>query len=473
MRRSTNGHISEATNSAFDLATGDFIALLDHDDVLREHALAETAIAINKNPNVQLIYSDEDKLNDYGGRYDPHFKPDFSPDLFLSQNYLNHLTVHAAQNIRRVGGWRKGFEGSQDYDLSLRIIETIAPSQIVHIPKVLYHWRASAGSTAKEGSEKGYAYGAGLRALQDHIARTGVGAKVMPVDGLPVYRVRYNAPDAAPLVSLIIPTKDQVDVLKCCIDSILDLTTYPKFEIIIVDNDSSEPRTFQYFDALVSDPRIRVLKYPGSFNYSAINNFAVGELNGEVLGLLNNDVEVINPDWLDEMVSQVSRPGVGCVGAKLYYPDNTIQHAGVILGVGGVAAHSHARFGRQDPGYFCRVRVCHNVSAVTGACLFVRRPVFDQVGGLDPIRLPVAFNDVDFCLKVLDGGYRNVFTPFAELYHHELLSRGRDDAPAKRNPFLKEVHTMHVRWGDRLKQDPFYSPNLTLERGNFKYELKR
>ena len=218
MRRSTNGHISEATNSAFDLATGDFIALLDHDDVLREHALAETAIAINKNPNVQLIYSDEDKLNDYGGRYDPHFKPDFSPDLFLSQNYLNHLTVHAAQNIRRVGGWRKGFEGSQDYDLNLRIIETIAPSQIVHIPKVLYHWRASAGSTAKEGSEKGYAYGAGLRALQDHIARTGVGAKVMPVDGLPVYRVRYNAPDAAPLVSLIIPTKDQVDVLKCCID---------------------------------------------------------------------------------------------------------------------------------------------------------------------------------------------------------------------------------------------------------------
>lgn len=467
VRRSTNGHISEATNSAFDLATGPFIALLDHDDVLREHALAEVAIAINKNPGVQLIYSDEDKLDDGGRRYDPHFKPDFSPDLFLSQNYLNHLTVHTAENIRRVGGWRKGFEGSQDYDLNLRIIEAISPSQIVHIPKVLYHWRASAGSTAKEGGEKNYAYGAGLLALQDHIARTGLEAEVMPVADLPVYRVRYKLPESAPLVSLIIPTKDQVDVLKRCIDSILELTTYPKYEILIIDNDSSESRTFQFFDDLANNPRIRVLKYGGPFNYSAINNFAVRESKGEVLGLLNNDVEVINADWLDEMVSQVQRPGVGCVGAKLYYPDDTVQHAGVILGVGGVAAHSHRRFERRDPGYFCRIKVCHNVSAVTGACLFVLRSVFDQVGGLDEIRLPVAFNDVDFCMKVSDAGYWNVFTPFAELYHHESLSRGSDDTPAKRDRLLKEVHTMRLRWGRRLKHDPFYSPNLTLERDNF------
>ncbi|WP_205772591.1 glycosyltransferase family 2 protein [Microvirga calopogonii] len=469
VHRETNGHISEATNSAFELATGEFVALLDHDDILRPHALAEVAIALNTCPNAQLIYSDEDKI-DANRRFDPYFKPDWSPDLFLSQNYLNHLTVHRADNVCRVGGWRRGFEGSQDYDLNLRIIEELEPTSILHIPKILYHWRAVPGSTAKAGSEKDYAFVAGKQALEEHVARTQSGY-VEQVEGLPFYRIIRPVPEPQPLVSLIIPTKDQVHILRQGIESILNKTTYSSFEILVVDNNSSEPTTLEYFQQLKQDSRVHVLSYPHPFNYSAINNFAVQKAKGTIVGLINNDIEVITPEWLREMVSHVSRPEVGCVGAKLYYPDDTVQHAGVILGVGGVAGHSHKYFPRTHLGYFGRLRLCQNVSAVTAACLLVRREVYEEVGGFDETRLRIAFNDVDFCLKVRQAGYLNVFTPFAELYHHESISRGTEDTPAKVRRFQSEIAAMEERWTTDLLRDPFYSPNLTLDREDFSIRI--
>ncbi|MBM1175080.1 glycosyltransferase [Microvirga arabica] len=463
--REANGHISEATNSAFELATGEFIALLDHDDLLRPHALAEVAATLNEHPGAQLIYSDEDKI-EADRRFDPYFKPDWSPDLFLSQNYLNHLTVHRADNVRRVGGWRKGFEGSQDYDLNLRIIEGLDRNSILHIPKILYHWRAVPGSTAKAGSEKNYAFEAGKRALEEHVSRNQSG-RIEQVEGLPFYRIVRSISDPQPLVSLIIPTKDKVDILRLCVNSILSKTTYTNFEILIVDNNSSEPTTLEYFRQLEQDDRIHVLHYPHAFNYSAINNFAAQSSKGSIIGLINNDVEVITPDWLREMVSHVVRPEVGCVGAKLYYPDDTVQHAGVILGIGGVAGHSHKYFPRSHLGYFGRLRLCQNVSAVTAACLLVRREIYEAVGGLDEARLKIAFNDVDFCLKVRQAGYLNVFTPFAELYHHESISRGTENTPAKIRRFQSEIATMEERWNADLHKDPFYSPNLTLDQEDF------
>lgn len=465
--REENGHISEATNSAFSLATGEYIGLLDHDDVLREHALCEVVAVLNDRPDTELIYSDEDKVSEEGQRFDPHFKPDFSPDLFRAMNYLNHFTVHRAANIRKVGGWRKGFEGSQDYDINLRIVETVDREKVVHIPKVLYHWRAGEGSTARAGAEKSYAYDAGFRALEEHVSRLDLPAEVRQIEELPFYRVRWKTPQPQPLVSLIIPTRDMVEMLRACVSSILQKTTYGNYEILIVDNGSSEEETLEYFRAISKDPRVRILEYPHPFNYSAINNFAARYAKGSILGLVNNDIEVITPDWLDEMVSQVSRSEIGCVGAKLLYSNDTVQHAGVVLGIGGVAAHSHLGFGGSVPGYFSRLRVVQNCSAVTAACLLVRADIFREAGGLDEEHLSVAFNDVDFCLKVRELGYLNLFTPFAVLYHHESISRGYEDTPEKQKRFAGEAAFMKEKWGKKLLNDPFYSPNLTLERGDF------
>jgi len=465
--RSENGHISEATNSAFTLATGDWIALLDHDDILRSNALAEVALELAAHPDAQLIYSDEDKIDANGRRFDAHFKPDFSRELFRSQNYLNHLTVHRASNIRSVGGWRKGYEGSQDYDLNLKIFELIDPSKIRHIAKILYHWRAVAGSTATAGSEKSYAYSAGQRALQDHVSRTRLPAKVLSVPRLPFYRLRFDIPEPAPLVSIIIPTRDKAYILRNCITSIRSKTTYKNYEIIIVDNASKEDETLEYLEILKHEPNIRILSYDDAFNYSAINNFAVRHGNGAVLALLNNDVEVISEEWLGEMVSWAWQPEIGCVGAKLYYSNGTIQHAGVVLGVGGVANHAHLYEPRETAGYFGRAMVLGNFSAVTGACLMVRKAVYEQVGGLNERDLRVAFNDVDFCLKVRDAGYSNVWTPYAELYHHESLSRGRDDTADKSSRFASEVDYMMRTWGPALKSDPFYSVHFSMTRPNF------
>ncbi|MEF2074017.1 glycosyltransferase family 2 protein [Consotaella aegiceratis] len=465
--REANGHISHATNSAFALASGEWIAMLDHDDLLRPHALAEIALEIARHPEAQLIYSDEDKIDEKGRRYDPYFKPDFSRELFRSQNYLNHLTVHRADNIRAVGGWRPGFEGSQDYDLSLRIFERIDMAAIRHVPKVLYHWRAVAGSTAAAGAEKGYAYMAGLRALEEHVERFGLPAKVEPAPETPFYRLKFRVPEPAPLVSLIIPTRDRVELLRGCVESIRTKTTYAPYEILIVDNGSEEEATLAYFKELEAADNVRVLPYDKPFNYSAINNFAVSEARGSLVGLINNDIVVISPDWLSEMVSWAAQPDVGCVGAKLYYADGTIQHAGIILGIGGVAGHSHKFFPREAHGYFARLKLAQNLSAVTGACLLVRKEVYEAVNGLNETALTVAFNDVDFCLRVREAGYRSVWTPYAELYHLESVSRGAEDVPEKMARFRSEVLYMMDTWDKALTTDPFYSPHLTLEQEDF------
>ena len=461
MRRPVNGHISQASNSALSMARGDYVGLLDHDDELRPHALLEMAEAIVAKPGVGLLYSDEDKLDEEGRRFDPYFKPDWNPDLLLSQNYVCHFTVIRTDLVRRVGGFREGFEGSQDHDLFLRCIEELPASAIHHVPRVLYHWRAITGSTALSRDEKDYAAEAGERAVAGHLERRHPEARVEALSH-GHYRVHWPLPAPPPKVSLIIPTRDRVDLLRTCVDSILSRTHYPAYEVVVVDNQSSDPAALEYLAEIAGDPRVRVLRYDAPFNYSAINNWAVEQCDGTVLGLLNNDVEVISQDWLDELVSHAARPGVGAVGAMLYYPNDTIQHAGVVLGIHGVAAHQYAGMPKGYPGHGGRVRVAQELSAVTGACLVVTRAAYESVGGLDEA-LQVAFNDIDFCLRLLEAGYRNVWTPFAELYHHESASRGAEDTDEKRERFGNEVALMLRRWGPRLARDPAYNPNLTLE----------
>ncbi len=459
-RRTENGHISRASNTALEMARGKYVALLDHDDELRPHALLEMAEAVARNPGVGLLYSDEDKIDEEGHRFHPYFKPDWNPDLLLSQNFMCHLAVIDTQLARDAGGFRAGFEGSQDHDLFLRCTARLEHWQIHHVPKVLYHWRAIAGSTALERSAKDYASSAGARAVQAQLALAAPGAAV---EELPHghYRVRWPLPAVAPKVSIIVPTRDRADLLRTCIESLLELTVYPDYEVLVVDNQSRDPEALEYLASLSGREPTRVLGFDAPFNYSAINNWAVAECRGEVVCLLNNDIEVISPDWLEELVSQALRPGVGAVGAMLYYPDRTIQHAGVVLGLGGVANHAYTGQPAGHPGHGARALVAQNLSAVTGACLVVRRALYEQLGGLDE-RLQVAFNDVDFCLRLREAGYRNVWTPFAELIHHESASRGRDDSPEKRERFLGEVRYMESRWDNWLQDDPAYNRNLSL-----------
>ncbi len=460
--RDSNGHIVEASNSALKLATGDYITLLDHDDLLSEHALLKVVQSINKKPDAAVIYSDEDKVDAEGNRFDPHFKPDWNLDLLLSQNYISHLGVYRAELIHAVGGFREGVEGSQDHDLLLRCVSMLNAGQVVHIPEILYHWRAIEGSTAEKPEEKGYTTAAGVKALNDFHSQSASGATVESGRLPNTYRTHWPIPDVQPLVSLIIPTRDGYEVLKRCLDSILEKTTYGNYEILIMNNQSRCAVTLQYLEAISVDKKITVLNWNNPFNYSAINNYGVTKVNGTIIGLLNNDVEVINPDWLNEMVSHACRDDIGCVGAKLYYPNETVQHGGVILGIGGVAGHSHKYFSRNEHGYFSRLELVQNLSAVTGACLLVRKAVFEQVGGLEEENLAVAFNDVDLCLKVREAGYRNLWTPYAELYHHESHTRGQDDTLKKRNRALREVEYMRKRWGTLLDNDPAYNPNLSL-----------
>jgi GT2 family glycosyltransferase len=462
--------IANAMNAAFVLATGEWVTTLDDGDVLAPHALFHVAEAINEYPYVQLLYSDEDMIDETGSRHSPYFKPNFSPELFHSQNYLNSLTVYRADSLRAAGGWRAEFDGAHGYDLNLRVSEGAEAGAIHHIPRILYHRRAAAGLTVP--SEKGHAYAAGLRALGEHVGRLGWAAQVEELTDLPYYRVRFDIPVPRPLVSIIIPTRDQADMLARCVESILKATTYEPFEILIVDNRSIEAKTFAYFVVATEDPRVRVVPYPQPFNYSAINNFAAQAAKGDVLAFVNNDVEVIAPDWLTEMVAWAAQEEIGCVGAKLYYPDDTIQHAGVIIGIGGAAGHSHRYFPRDHPGYFGRLKLPQTLSAVTGACLVVRKEVFFEVEGLDE-RFCIDFNDVDFCLKVRAAGYRNVWTPFAELYHRERTTRGYDDTPQKRERFWNEACFMKQKWGELLDWDPFYSRHLTQEREDFSIRCDR
>lgn len=465
--REDNGHICRASNDALALATGDYVAFLDHDDALTPNALLHVVRALAESPSAALVYGDEDKLGEDGVRRDPHFKPRWNPELLLAQNYIGHLVVARTEHVRALGGLRPGFEGSQDHDLLLRLTERLCPEQIVHVPHILYHWRASATSTARDAGAKSYTAEAGRRAVADALARRGEAGTVEHAPAVPNgYRVRFSLPDEAPLVSLIVPTRDAVDLLSVSVGSILSKTTYPNFEILVVDNESAKAETIAYFKRIGKDRRVRVLDYHAPFNFSEINNFAVREAHGTVVGLVNNDIEVVNGDWLTEMLGHALQPEAGCVGAKLLYPNDTVQHAGVIIGLGGVAGHSHKHFPKDQPGYFHRLKLTHAVSAVTAACLVVRKSVYEEVGGLDT-SLAVAFNDVDFCLRVGEAGYRNIFTPYAVLYHHESATRGHETTPEKATRFNGEIARMKSRWGDALLRDPYYSPHLTLEHEDF------
>lgn len=468
-RRSTNGHICAATNDAFAMSSGEWVALLDHDDVLRPHALAEAILAINAHDQCRVIYSDEDKITGAGQRMDPYFKPAFSPDLLRSQNYFNHLTLFERNLVEQVGGWRPGFEGSQDYDLVLRAVESAGPDAVCHIPKVLYHWRVAPGSTAGGADRKNYAHAAGLRALGEHLKRTGMPADALPAEGVPYYRVQPRLPDRPPLVSVIVATRNRVDLLETCVEGVLNATDYPAVELIVIDNNSDDSGTLTYLERLGEDDRVQVLRDENPFNFSALNNLGARHARGDILALVNNDIEVLDPGWMREMAAWASMDEVGCVGAKLFYPDGRIQHAGVVLGIGGVAGHGHKLCAPEETGYFGRLKIVHNVSAVTGACLFVRKAVYDAVGGLDERNLGVAFNDVDFCLRVQGAGYRNVWTPYAALRHWESMSRGVEDTEEKQRRFAGEVAHMKKRWGDVLDNDPFYSPHLTRSAEDFSY----
>ena len=460
--RERNGHISAASNTALAMARGSHVLLLDHDDELHVDALAIVAEALALHPQWSLAYSDEDKIDVEGQRYDPYFKPDWNPDLLLGQNCISHLGIYSRSLVLAVGGFREGFEGSQDWDLALRCSERLAPEQIGHIPRVLYHWRAIAGSTAQGVDQKSYAHEAGRRALQEHFERTGEAAKVVEIDGLRgVFRVCRPLPATLPRVAIIIPTRNQLDLLRRCVSSILERTSYPDYEVIIVDNQSTEPAVHAYLASFAGHPSVRVRKHDKPFNYSEINNQSVADCRSELICLLNNDTEVITPDWLQELASHALRPHVGAVGAMLYYPNDTIQHAGVVTGVHGVAAHPYCGMPRGHGGQMARARLTQAMSAVTAACMVVRREIYEQVGGLDP-QLQVAFNDIDFCLRLRQHGYTNIWTPFAELYHHESATRGFDTTPEKRQRFAQEVAFMRRRWGVELEHDPAYNPNLTL-----------
>jgi len=464
--REHHGHISGASNSALKLASGEFVAFLDHDDVLGEHALFWVLDGLARRPDAQLIYSDEDKIDTAGRRSDPYFKCDWNEDLFYSHNMVCHLGVYRTKLVLDLGGLREGFEGAQDYDLALRCIERIEPAQIVHIPRVLYHWRIHSASTASGGAEKPYALGAGEKAINEHLQRRGNNGAVEPLMDLRMYRVRYQLPKSLPMVSLIIPTRNGLRFLRRCVESIFEKTTYPRYEIVLVDNGSDDPQTLRYLESIQGDPKIRIIRDDRAFNYSQLINSALRSASGTVIGLLNDDLEVITPDWLSEMVSHAQRPEVGAVGARLWYPNDTLQHAGIILGIRGVAGHAHRNLKRGGKGYFGRASLIQSFCAVTAACLVVRKEVFQKVGGFNEA-LQVAFNDVDFCLRLREAGYRNIYTPYAELYHHESATRGDEDTAEKQLRFSKESTYMKQRWGDLLLNDPAYSPNLTLEYQDF------
>jgi len=458
-----NGHISSASNKGLTVADGEFVVLLDHDDLLHKEALKTAAYYIDKYPSSMVLYSDEDKLTSKGERTSPHFKPQWNRDLLYSMNYISHLGIYRKSLVDELGGFKVGVEGSQDYDLLLRCVERCADSQIIHIPYVLYHWRAIRGSTALAESEKSYSSIAGLCALKAHLGFDSIELGKLAN----TYKVNWPIPKPMPLVSVIIPTKNAQALVQQCVDSIYQRTAYPHFEILLVDNKSDDSASINYFKALEAEGRVRLLHYDKPFNYSAINNYAVAQAKGELLVLMNNDIEILSNDWLVEIVANISRGDIGCVGAKLYYPNGTLQHAGVITGIGDVAGHSHKYFPKNHPGYFKRLQVVQNLSAVTAACLGVRKQVYDEVGGLDEKNLSVAFSDVDFCLKVQAAGYRNLWSPYIEMVHHESVSRGADDAPENISRFNQEISYMQKKWGGQLTADPCYSPWLSLTKEDF------
>ena len=464
--------ISENTNSASEIATGDFIAFADHDDELTPNALFECVKAINEKPQTLVIYTDEDKMSMDGHKFfQPHFKPDYNPDLLCTVNYICHLFVVSRKVIEKVGGLRSEFDGAQDYDFVLRCVEAVKDEEICHIPKILYHWRCHEDSTAENPESKLYAFEAGRRAVQAHYERTGIHAEVFKGEYLGLYRTKFIR-DHDPLISIIIPNKDHIDDLKRCMESIEQKSTYKNYEYIIVENNSTDSATFEYYKKLEAEnPKVRMVYWDGVFNYSAINNYGASFAKGEYLLLLNNDTEIINPDCLEELLGYCMRKDVGAVGARLYYEDDTIQHAGVVIGFGGIEGHCFVQQKRGTTGYCHRIICAQDYSAVTAACMMVKKSAFDAVGGLSE-ELAVAFNDIDFCMKLRKAEYLIVYNPYAELYHYESKSRGLEDTPEKVARFNKEIATFEKKWPEILENgDPYYNPNLTLKSQDF--SLKR
>ncbi|MGL6076424.1 MAG: glycosyltransferase family 2 protein [Fimbriiglobus sp.] len=455
--------IAGNTNAAIALATGDYVSFADHDDTLAPFALYEVARLIHDQPETDFLYSDEDKLDTANERCEPYFKPDWSPETLLSRNYICHLTTLKRSLLTELGGIRTGFDGAQDYDLVLRASERA--KRIVHIPQVLYHWRMHAQSTASNKSSKNYAFESGKRALTEHLARVGVDATVIDGPTLGMYHVIYQL-RTQPLVTVIIPNHDHPEMLARCVQS-LSKSSYANYELLIVENGSKRPETFAYYETLKPEPHVRILTWSQPFNYAAVNNFAAREAKGELLLFLNNDIEAINPDWLESLVKYAVQPGVGAVGAKLYYADDTIQHAGIVVGLGGIAGHTHLHYPRTAPGHNQRLSFTQNVAAVTGACLLTPKRVFEEVGGFDE-GFVLAFNDVDLCLQILTRGYRIVWTPEAELYHLESKTRGYEDTDEKQKRFKREIDLFASKWADFLKKgDPYYSPHFRLDRADF------
>ena len=459
--------IAENTNAAFRMAKGEFIGLLDHDDLLAPNALYEIALALEKNPEADVVYTDEDKVTtDLKEHFQPHLKPDFNLDLLRSNNYICHFFTVRREIVEQVGGFRKEFDGAQDYDFIFRCTEEAR--KILHIPEILYHWRTHKESTADNPASKMYAFEAGKRAIEAHLKRTGTDGEVSHTPDLGFYRVKYPV-KGEPLISIIIPNKDEKESLEACLKSIWEKTTYKNYEIIVVENNSTSDEIFQYYKE-ISQKGVRLLRWKKEFNYSAINNFGAAHAKGEFLLFLNNDVTVITPDWLTELAGLCQRKEVGAAGVKLLYPDNTIQHAGCVIGIGGIAGHMFVDMPANRTGYLHKASLLQDMSAVTAACMIVKKQVFDQVGGFTE-KLAVAFNDVDLCLKINKAGSLVVYDPYVQLYHMESKTRGAEDSKEKVRRFQTEIEYMRCHWLDILKNgDPYYNKNLSLTKWN--YSLK-
>lgn len=463
--REKNGHISRATNSALALADGEFIGLLDNDDALAPNALLEVVRYLNAHPDTDMVYSDEDKIDENDIRKDPYFKSDFAPDTLMGNNYICHFTVLRKSLFDHQAFMRPEYDGAQDHDLFLRVAEQAR--HIGHIPKILYHWRSLPTSTAQSVDAKDYSADAGVRAVEDALRRRGLCGSVSPTAYGGFYSLDYAVTESKK-VSVIIPTKDNPHDIRVCVDSIVAKTEYPNYEILVVDNGSVRPESKQAFTALEQKypDKVRVIPMPMPFNYSRINNRAAEQARGTYLLFLNDDTQVLTRGWMTRMVGYAQQPWIGCVGAKLYYPDHTIQHAGVVMGILGIAGHVFTHYPENVPGYFGRLIIPVDYTAVTAACLMVARDKFWQVGGFDE-NIAVAFNDVDLCCKIADAGYYNVFLPKVELFHYESKSRGYETTPDKMIRFDGEKGKIVKKWRRYIHRDPMYNPNLTLVRGDY------
>lgn len=462
--RTQNEQLVVATHSALSLAQGDFIGLMNQNDRLAPDALYFVAKNISEHTHARLFYADEDKIDGQGNRFGHYFKPDYNPDLMLSHHMMGRFGIYQRQLLEKIGGMREKYQGVQNYDLALRFIQQLESSQIIHIPHILYHQRAIENSPIPPLENS-------IAVVSEHLQTLGYKENQFHLSESPFIqnklRVQYHLPENPPLVSLIIPTKNAVELLKQCIDSIQNKTIYPKMEILVVDNQSDEPPSLDYLQDLEKKGIIRMIQYNHPFNYSAINNVAVKQAKGAILAFLNNDIEAIEEGWLTEMVSHALRPQIGAVGARLWYPNNLLQHGGVILGLGGVAGHAMKHLPKNETGYNDRAVLVQNYSAVTAACLVMKKSIFEEVGGFNETDLKIAFNDVDLCLRIGECGYKIVWTPHANLYHHESATRGEEDTPEKQQRFNTEINYMMSRWSAKLAHDPAYNQNLTHSREDF------